>query len=301
MKITLFALLLVLFLSQCKIEEKATKAGASFVNGIAVSADNHLSDTAALGKTLDHLLDSMVLNAIAKGDVALGASLAKLKSAENREFILNLVEDGLNKKINRAITDIKVNLLGGDTRQRLQQIIASVFDAIPQEQLKLAAADLGSSLTGTGLQNNVLQLGKTLRDSLLSEKTGLAVKMLVDSAAKAFFARANSDFIDRNLPVYKRYAGEFLAGAGVLTAIIALLIWRVKKRYEKTVTILASQIRSIDDRKIYNATTERIRRDATAAGVETTLRKVLADNGLLGERSWQTWKEKNDEAMKATN
>ncbi|HWJ26121.1 MAG TPA: hypothetical protein VNS32_06235, partial [Flavisolibacter sp.] len=84
---------------------------------------------------------------------------------------------------------------------------------------------------------------------------------------------------------------------GIIAVIIIFIIWRLKEKYAKMTTLIASEIHAMPNQKEYDALTSRIKNKAMTAGVEPTLRKVLEDNGLLGKENRDNWQNKQISMM----
>jgi hypothetical protein len=146
-------------------------------------------------------------------------------------------------------------------------------------------------MTGVPLRNNI----SALRDSLLNDKTNAAIRAIVDSTMVTIAYRMRNDVnpaLQDNLSFIQRNATTLLIVLGVIAVVIIVVIWRLKQKYAKMTTLVASQIYSIPDQNAYDDLTARIKEKATIAGVEPDLRKVLEQNGLLGKESRESWQLK---------
>jgi len=83
--------------------------------------------------------------------------------------------------------------------------------------------------------------------------------------------------------------------------VIIIVIWRLKEKYAKMTTVMASQIHDIPDQRTYDALTHNIKEKAIIAGVEPSLKKVLEKNGMLGQESRESWQAKKAAAMENKN
>lgn len=78
-----------------------------------------------------------------------------------------------------------------------------------------------------------------------------------------------------NLSFIQQNATTLLILVGVIALVIIVVIWRLKQKYTKMATVVASQIYAIPDQNAYDDLTARIKEKATIAGVEPDLRKML--------------------------
>lgn len=113
----------------------------------------------------------------------------------------------------------------------------------------------------------------------------MAIKAIVDTAMLTIAYRMKHDVkdaVNENASFIQKYAGRLLITAGVIALAIIIVIWMNRQKYLKLVTLLTSQINNIPDKNVYDDLTNRIKDRAVQSGVEPVLRKVLAENGILG-------------------
>jgi len=136
--------------------------------------------------------------------------------------------------------------------------------------------------------NTTNKLGK-MRDELLGAKTDSALSLIVDHATKKFIDRYKSDMdpaLKGDVSFIRKNATTLLIVMGAIAAVIIFLVWWSRRRYLKLVTLLTKHIHSIPDQKVYDTVTAKIKDDAVSAGLEPDLRKILKENGLIGDNNW---------------
>jgi hypothetical protein len=256
-----------------------------------------LSDS-AFKQNLYHLVDSLVGTAGGSASKSVRLLMDSLLSDRLITYTARMVEEATGKKLKANIdaitSDLQLsvsNMLGPDTRERVRLLVATALQEATGEKLQLAVARLRDEMTGLELRNNI----SALRDSLLNDRTNAAIKGIVDTAMVAIAYRMKNDInpsLQDNLSFIQRNATTLLITLGVMALVIIIVIWRLKQKYAKMTTVLASQIHGIPDQQAYDNLTYNIKEKATIAGVEPTLRKVLEKNGLLGKESRESWQAK---------
>ena len=193
-----------------------------------------------------------------------------------------------------------INLLGPDTREKVRLLAATAMNEILNDRLQLAVANIRESITGEPLRNNIT----ALRDSLLNDRTNAAIRAIVDTAMVTIAYRLKNDVnpsLQANLSFIQRNATTLLIVLGVIALVIIVVIWRLKQKHAKINTVLTSQIYAIPDQNAYDELTYRIKEKATIAGLEPPLRKMLAQNGLLGKESRESWQAKKAAVLQSKN
>lgn len=293
-----------MLMTSCNVE----KWGSQLSNGlkkntqeigknVVLGAGNGLADT-AFQLQLHFLLDSLVKAAGARGGEAVSAIMDSLLTDRWSVFTKQLVEDATGRQLKANIAALTSDLqqtvktmLGQEYREQLRLLVATAMTEITNDRLRLAAAGVREELSGEALRNNLSLMGA----ALLNEKTNAAVKAIVDTAMLTIAYRMRHDVKDavgENASFIERYAGRLLLLLGVIAIVIIFIIWRMKQKYARMTTVLASQIYAIPDQKAYDDLTTRIKEKATIAGVEPTLRKMLVENGLLGKENRESWQTK---------
>lgn len=300
-----FAAVLCLFLfTGCNFQKIGRDTGKglnenteSIARNLMSGVNKGLSDS-AFKTNLYHLVDSIVGTAGGSANKSVRSILDSVLSDKLIAYTARMVEEATGKKLKgniAAITDdlqLSVsNILGPDTRERVRLLVATALNEIAGDKLQITVAKLREQLTGLALRNNL----SALRDSLLNGKTNAAIRGIVDSAMVTIAYRLNHDVnpsLQANLSFIQRNATTLLIVLGVIALVIIIVIWRLKEKYAKMTTVLASQIHDIPDQKAYDDLTYRIKEKAVIAGVEPTLRKVLTENGMLGKESRESWQAK---------
>lgn len=310
---TVVLLLLLLFAGGCNIE----KMGSQLSNGLKkntreigrntiLGAGDGLADS-LFQQRLHHLLDSVLATAGTKGAEAAGKLLDSLLSERWPVFVSQLVEEATGRQLRRNLSNVTgdlqltvTNLLGPANREQLRLLVATALSEITNERLRLAAAGMREELTGEAMRSNLGQMGA----ALLNDKTNAAIKAIVDTAMLTIAYRMRNDVKDavgENASFIQRYAGRLLLLMGAIALIIIVVVWRLKQKYARMTTVLASQIYAIPDQTAYDDLTSRIKEKATIAGIEPTLRKMLEENGLLGKESRESWQTKKAAMLQNKN
>jgi len=136
--------------------------------------------------------------------------------------------------------------------------------------------------------NTTNKLGK-MRDELLGAKTDSALSLIVDHATKKFIDRYKSDMdpaLKGDVSFIRKNATTLLIVMGAIAAVIIFLVWWSRRRYLKLVTLLTKHIHNIPDQKVYDTVTAKIKDEAVSSGLEPDLRKILQENGLIGDSNW---------------
>ncbi|HEU4904276.1 MAG TPA: hypothetical protein VFT06_15830 [Flavisolibacter sp.] len=314
MKSTLLLTALVsLLLAQCNFQKIGRDTGKGFnentesiARNLMAGVNRGLSDS-AFKQNLYHLVDSLISTAGGSASKSVRLLMDSLLSDRLVTYTARMVEEATGKKLKANIdaitSDLQLsvsNMLGPDTRERVRLLVATALQEATGEKLQLAVARLRDEMTGLELRNNI----SALRDSLLNDRTNAAIKGIVDTAMVAIAYRMKNDInpsLQDNLSFIQRNASTLLITLGVMALVIIIVIWRLKQKYAKMTTVLASQIHGIPDQQSYDNLTYNIKEKATIAGVEPTLRKVLEKNGLLGKESRESWQAKQSVILQHKN
>lgn len=292
-KYILLCLLVLFIFSGCRFERigndlskgissNTESMGYNAVQGVKKS----LADS-VFEKRLMLLVDSMVTTAGYSANRTVKNLMDTLLSERWVEFTRQLIEEATGRKLQGNITALRNELLGTATNERIQVLLTTAMSTVFNDGLQIRLAALRDELLGINTLDNVSRI----RDSLLGPKTNQAIRAIVDSAMMTFAYRMKNDInpsLQENLSFIQRNATTLLVVLGIIALVIIIVIWRLKEKYAKTTTVLASQINNIPDVRTYDELTNRIKTKAIETGVEPTLRKVLEDNGLLGKENWNT-------------
>lgn len=312
-KVLLAATACLFLFVQCNFQKIGSDTGKGFnentksiARNLVAGVNEGLADP-AFKKNLAHLLDSLIGTAGGSARTTLVMLKDSLLTDDVINYTAKLVEEATGAKLKGNVDALTktielsvANLLGPATREKLQQLVASAMNEILNDRLQNTAAQLRENLTGAPMAANLA----LLRDTLLNEKTNVAIRNIVDSAMMTIAYRMKNDVKDAigdNASFIQKYAGRLLILVGVIALVIIIVVWRLKEKYAKMTTVLASQIYAIPDQTAYDELTTRIKEKATIAGVEPSLRKVLGKNGMLGKESRESWQQKKAVLLKNTN
>ena len=305
-ELLLAAFVALAFFTQCNFQKIGRDTGKGFNENTEAIAKNLLSGVnkglsdPAFQLTLNKLVDSMVSTAGNSANLSLRKMLDSLLSDRIVAYTARLVEEATGQKLKNNITAITSDLLGPGTRENVRLLVASAMNEMLKNNLQPAMADIRESLTGLPMRNNIA----ALRDSLLNERTNAAIRAIVDTAMVTIAYRLKNDVnpsLQDNLSFIQRNATTLLIVLGIIALVIIVVIWRLKQKYAKMTTVLTSQIYAIPDQNAYDDLTYRIKEKATIAGVEPSLRKMLAENGLLGKESRESWQTKKAAVLQSKN
>lgn len=262
---------------------------------------------AAFQQNIRYFVDSLVAAAGGSANRSVKNIIDSLTSDQLVLFTRKMIEEATGKQLKTNIEALTgnlqltvKNLLGEETKARLRLMVASVMEEVTGGKLQATIASLRDEMTGPALRNNLT----ALRDSLLDNKTNTAIKALVDTAMLAFAYRLKNDVnpqLQQNLSFIQKNATTLLIVVGVIALVICIVIWRLKEKYAKMTTVMASQIHDIPDQKTYDALTYNIKEKAIIAGVEPSLKKVLEKNGMLSKESRESWQSKKAAALENKN
>lgn len=312
-ELTFTTLLLFLLFSGCNFQKIGRDTGKGFNENTEAIAQNLLSGVnkglrdPAFQLTLTRLVDSVVNTAGNRANQSVQLLLDSLLSERIVTYTARLVEEATGQRLKNniaAITgDVQLTvstLLGPDTREKVRLLAATTMNEILNEKLPFAMASLRESITGEPLRNNMA----ALRDSLLNDRTNTAIRAIVDSAMVTIAYRLKNDVnpsLQDNLSFIQRNATSLLIVVGIIALVIIVVVWRLKQKHAKMNTVLTSQIYAIPDQQAYDELTYRIKEKATIAGLEPSLRKMLAENGLLGKESRESWQAKKAAVLQSKN
>lgn len=313
MKNFLWATVLLAFFTGCNFQKIGRDTGKGFnenteaiTRNLMSGVNKGLSDS-AFKANLYHLVDSLTFTAGGGMNRSVKQLMDTLLSDKWIQFTRKMVEEATGEQLRNNVGAITANLqtsvanmLGPDTRERVRLLVANAMNEVLSDRLRLAVATMREEMTGVDLRNNMT----ALRDSLLNDKTNAAIRGIVDSAMMTIAFRMKNNInpaLQDNLSFIQRNATTLLIVLGVIALVIIFVIWRLKQKYAKMTTVVASQIYALPDQKAYDYLTAGIKEKATIAGVETDLRKMLKENGLLGKESRESWQAKKEAVLENRN
>lgn len=265
-----------------------------------------LSDS-AFQTNLYLLVDSLTMTAGGGLNRSVKQLIDTLLSDKWIRFTRQMVEEATGEQLKgnlKAITDNMqgslATMLGPDTRERVRLLVADAMNEVLSDRLRLAVGTIREEMTGVDLRRNM----SALRDSLLNDKTNAAIRGIVDSAMMTIAFRMKNNVnpaLQDNLSFIQRNATTLLIVLGIIALVVIIVIWRLKQKYARMTTVVASQIYAIPDQKAYDDLTSRIKEKAAIAGVEPDLRKMLQENGLLGKESRDNWQAKRAAMLENRN
>ena len=306
--ILFLSLLFCLFLS-CNVQKIGKDAGKGFdqntqsiARNLMAGINQGLSDP-EFKKNLYQLVDSLVGTAGGSANKTVQRLMDSVLTDSLIHYTERLVEAATGSKLRANVDAVSLqlrstlqNMLGAETRARVRLLVAAAMSEATGPKMQAAFASLREQLTGPEMRSNLY----LLKDSLLNNQTNAAIKAIVDTAMLTIAFRMKHDVngaFQENLTFLQRNATGILIVAGIIAVIIIFIIWRLKEKYAKMTTLIASEIHAMPNQKEYDALTSRIKNKAMTAGVEPTLRKVLEDNGLLGKENRDNWQNKQISMM----
>ncbi len=265
----ILAVLLATFATGCGIESSLTRwtdglvagmkansdtIGTNLGGGLVHGARDSLTSPESTAR-LSALIDSLVAaaahsaqrNAPALVDSALGPALQKRI-------------DSLAGALRRQTGMLRDDLLGPRTLDYVQTLRDSLLGTTTRERIGL------------------------IRDDLLGASTRTAVMSLVDSILQGPVRRYQAtvqEAIHTEAGFVQKNAVIIIVLIAVLAVGIIAFVWWQRRRYRQMVQLLTRQIHGIGDEKAYTELTDGIQRTAQELGLEKTLRKELAAEGIL--------------------
>ncbi len=260
-------------------QEKIKKLAGMLVAELAVSLDSNLAgihpDTLVDRFFLslrDNLLDPAFRDSLS---VLVRALLADAGEAGNEE--IGRIIDSLfmqldSEAASRLAGRLREELIGAETSAALQRLL--------QESIANAVTDSSAAL---------------IRNRLLGPQTNEAIRAIVDSAMTTIATRMNEDInpaLQADISFIQKNARELLITIGLAALGIIAFAWYQRRKYLRISSLLSTQIFQMPNQQSYDELTLRIREKAAVSGLEPGLRKILADNGLLGREAWENYLKK---------
>ena len=232
----------------------------------------------------------------------IGSSLVRgardtLTSVETRKQLDTLLA-GIGQTLSEQARRTRDTILGDATRAWVQKLRDSLMGARTLEQL----AAIRNELLGVSTRKNLAALRTELlgdstqrlvgamRSQLLGPDTKAEVASLIDTAMVRLAARFGTNLkplLDQELSYVQRNASTLLIVLGAVACGIIGFIYYQKNKTLKLIKALTFQIHEIPDQNAYDELVARIRRTAQESGLEPQLRKILQEQGILGEEAWR--------------
>ncbi|HYM20410.1 MAG TPA: hypothetical protein VEW28_05325 [Candidatus Kapabacteria bacterium] len=230
----------------------------------------------AVSGVKDSLLDP---NTKQKLDSLVG-SLASTLVASAQDTLLNAKT---RAKIDSTLSGIVSTITGKKTQVSVDSLITAL-GASARQQIGLILKDINTNV------------GDLLHDQLLGDSTKMLIDSLREHLAGSLLARDLHiilDTLNQNLNKTEKGVQQTsstliwsLVGGIVIICGFATWMFIVRRRYQKIAEVMSNEIHYIPDQKAYDDLTQRISREAKKEKVEPHLRKMLQDQGLLGDSKW---------------
>lgn len=245
-------------------------------------------------------------------DSALTAMTTKLTSQIVAAARDSLVTPSLNKQLTSTVDSILAHFGLGATREAtalrdtllgryLVDLVADIRSAaigheargqlglLREEILGRKAADDLAALMATALGDSSRAMINAIREDLLGPQTSKQVNALISSAITTLA----DDFKAKLQPIIREESGWLQKNATTLAwtagIIVALLLgwgaWVFRKysKCAKMLNVVTYQIHDMDNQNEYDELTERISKKSKELGIESDLRAMLKERGLLEE------------------
>lgn len=258
------------------LDSSSKSIGKNVVAGV----QEQLADS-IFRENLIKLIDSVIGSAGDKANKTLVSLRDSLLSDKWQVFARQLADELTGSKTSSNVAALMETAAGEDTRKKIKLLIGDAMNSIFNDNTNAHIAAIREELLGAKTKDDIANI----RNELLNEKTNMAIKAIVDTAMLTIAYRMKHDVkdaVNENASFIQKYAGRLLITAGVIALAIIIVIWMNRQKYLKLVTLLTSQINNIPDKNVYDDLTNRIKDRAVQSGVEPVLRKVLAENGILG-------------------
>jgi hypothetical protein len=265
--------LLALILGGCSFGQWGKDLGGGLTQGAAEHVDSLGSKF--VGGAVDTLTAAATQERLNLLIERLGNSLAR-QAAQTRDTLLGEYSV-------RLIARLRQDLLGAGTKADL--------GAIRDEVIGIRTRQMIGGLRDELLGDQTIMRASSLRDNLLGQSTQIAVQAIVDSAMISLVRRYNKDLapeLQSQFTFLQRNATQLLILIAVLAVGVIAFVWWQKTKYRRLLALLANQIHNIPDKNSYDQLTRGVQLKAQESGTEPLLRKVLADQGLLGSAAWVT-------------
>lgn len=231
------------------------------------------------------------------GNITKGAadSLINERTSKNLNLMLDSVMVNFSSTSKRELVSLIDSILADYVEIRLKKIGNSFeqeFARLPDDLLGERTSFLLSNLRDDLIGDTTTARLAVLRNELLGEKTSGLVDSLIASALNTALLKyeGSREMFREDLSFVQENATAILITAGVVIAaliVIAGIVFLKKQKLQKTSEVLSMQIHNMPDQKTYDELVARIRRNAQENKVEPELRKILEEQGILGEESWK--------------
>jgi len=280
-------LFLLLYCNDTLIAQKfIRRAGQDLTAGVAERADSAGANLiAGIQRELIQTQNRQALAAYL--DSVLAPVLCSIKALPPQ-----LVDSILNHETLLWVDSLRETVIGEKLKSNLRQIQRDVVGRSKKDVLQILDRihhDMNGYLSDSTREKVAL-----LRNELLGDETRIAIAAIMDTVRNhlidSSLVKLRSELkgsVDENGSTIKKYAIQIIVAIGIIAVAIILLVWYKKTRYEKMVTLLTKQINAIPDQDIYDKVTGKIQSEAITMGIEPKLRKVLMDNGLIGNSAWK--------------
>ena len=262
-------------------QEKIKKLVSSLVTEMAASLDSNLATIDAdtlvdkfFRSLKENLSDPAFRDSLSGLARSLLASAGEAGNQEVSKIIDSLFLQLDSEATSRLIGRLREELIGTETSEALQRLL--------QESIANALTDSSAAI---------------IRDRLLGPRTNEAIRAIVDSAMVTIVNRMNNDInpsLQSNVSFIQKNAKELLIIVGVIALGIIGFVWYQRRKYIRISSLMSAQIFEMPNQQSYDELTLRIKENAVATGLEPTLRKILAENGLLGQEAWDNYLKKKN-------
>jgi len=264
---------LLMFGSGCSMMQMGKDLGDGLGEGLGGKADT-------IGSSLVRGMRDTLTGPVTRGEIdtlltAIGKSLAE-QARRTRDTLLG--------NATRAwIEELRDSVMGARTQAQLAAIRNVLIGSATQGHL----AALRTELLGDSTQ----RLIGAMRNQLLGAETKAEVAAIVDTAMSQLAMRFGTDvkpLLNQELTFVQKNASILLVILGVLACVVVAFVYRQKYKMLQLIRTLTFQIHTIPDQHSYDELVNRIQTSAQQAGLEPHLRKILADQGLLGKDAWRS-------------
>ena len=224
--------------------------------------------------TLSEIIGKTIMESINTG---LNDSLLQSK--------MDTLFSSISKNGQQPLSDILRSLSHTDNKQAINQFLSGlltreIFDASLNVGLKeVTKGILDSAITNVRIEE--------LKNQLLGQNTRDSLNLMLDSAMSIIINRINKDLkVEEQLSFFQKWLTELLISAGLVACGVIGFFWYQKRKSARIAQLVLTQINEMPNQEAYDELTNRIQKVTRNQDLETSIRQILKNNGMLGQEDW---------------